>query len=104
MRIELVPNDDELAIVLRGDLAAILTFACGKRNPAFLEQKAVLEDLMGDVTVSGAQKRKKPSEGALWYRRDRWLRGQDLNLRPGYEAPATFGRNIQNAPEWARGL
>ncbi|MCC2612167.1 recombinase family protein [Neorhizobium petrolearium] len=32
-RIELVPNGDELAIVLRGDLAAILTFACGKKNP-----------------------------------------------------------------------
>ena len=59
-RIELVPNGDELAIVLRGDLAAILTFACGKKNPDFLEQTAVLEGLMGEAAVSGAQKRKKP--------------------------------------------
>lgn len=65
-RIELVPNGDELAVVLRGDLAAILTFACGKKNPAFLEQKAVLEELMGSGAISsGAPKRKKPQEGAL---------------------------------------
>ena len=37
-RIELVPDGEELAIVLRGDLAAILAFACGKKNPAFLEE------------------------------------------------------------------
>jgi hypothetical protein len=34
-RIELVPDGGELVIVLRGDLAAILTFAAGKKNPAF---------------------------------------------------------------------
>ncbi len=64
-RIELVPNGDELAIVLRGDLAAILTFACGKKNPDFLEQTVVLEELMGEAAVSGAQKRKKSRDGAL---------------------------------------
>jgi site-specific DNA recombinase len=42
-RIELVPNGEELAIVLRGDLAAILTFAAGRKNPSFLEQKAIIE-------------------------------------------------------------
>ncbi|RVH62715.1 recombinase family protein [Sinorhizobium meliloti] len=61
-RIELVPNGEELAIELRGDLAAILTFAAGKK-PAFLEQTAVIEDLIGQTAVSGAQKRKKPREG-----------------------------------------
>ncbi len=62
-RIELVPDCEELAIVLRGDLAAILTFACGKKDPAFLDQKAVLEDLIGKTAGSEAQKRKKPHNG-----------------------------------------
>ncbi|MFQ6163420.1 hypothetical protein ACLMJW_29060, partial [Sinorhizobium meliloti] len=62
-RIELVPNGEELAIVLRGDLAAILTFACGKKNPEFLGQRAVLEDLLGQTGVSEARKRKKPHDG-----------------------------------------
>lgn len=39
--IELVPNGERLGIVLRGDLAAILTFAAGAKNLAFLEEKAV---------------------------------------------------------------
>ncbi len=64
-RIELVPNGDELAIVLRGDLAAILRFACGKKNPDFLDETAALEELMGQGTASEAQKRKKPHDGGL---------------------------------------
>jgi hypothetical protein len=61
--IEPVPNDDELAIVLRGDLAAIRTFACGKKDPAFLDQAAVLKELMGEAAGSDVHKRKKPREG-----------------------------------------
>ncbi|NTJ29960.1 hypothetical protein G6K86_00005 [Agrobacterium rhizogenes] len=34
-------------IVLRGGLAAILTFASGKKKLAFLNEKAILEALMG---------------------------------------------------------
>ncbi|CDZ30549.1 Hypothetical protein, partial CDS, partial [Neorhizobium galegae bv. officinalis] len=34
-------------IVLRGNLAAILTFASGKRKPEFLNEKAIPEDLTG---------------------------------------------------------
>ncbi len=64
-RIDLVPDGAELVIVLRGDLAAILTFASGKRKPEFLNERALLEDLMGRADQSGAQKRKKPHEGAL---------------------------------------
>jgi site-specific DNA recombinase len=64
-RIELVPNGDELAIVLRGDLAAILRFACGKKNPDFMGETAALEELMGNATFSETQKRKKPHGGAL---------------------------------------
>ena len=57
-RIELVPNNDELVIVLRGDLAAILTFASGKKNPAFLAEKALLDALLSHVKEG--QKAKKP--------------------------------------------
>ncbi|RVI14551.1 recombinase family protein [Sinorhizobium meliloti] len=64
-RIELVPNGEELAIVLRGDLAAILTFACGKKNPNFLDETALLHELIGKSADSGAQKRKKPHGGGL---------------------------------------
>jgi site-specific DNA recombinase len=64
-RIELVPDGAELVIVLRGDLAAILTFASGKRKPEFLNERAILEDLMGRADQSGSQKRKKSHEGAL---------------------------------------
>ena len=51
-RIDLVPDGAELVIVLRGDLAAILTFASGKRKPEFLNERALLEDLMGRADQS----------------------------------------------------
>ncbi len=57
-RIELVSEGEELAIVLRGDLAAILTFASGKKNPDFLKEKALLDALLGHVKES--QNAKKP--------------------------------------------
>lgn len=57
--------DRLLAIVLRGDLAEILTFARRQKDPAFLEQKAVLEEPMGKTAVSEAQKRKKPRSGGF---------------------------------------
>jgi len=64
-RIELVPNGDELAIVLRGDLAAILTFASGKKNPDFLKEKQLLEGLLD--RAGKAQNHKKPRGGGfLW--------------------------------------
>ncbi|MCA2411308.1 recombinase family protein [Rhizobium leguminosarum] len=85
-RIELVPDGEELAIVLRGDLAAILTFACGKKNPAFLEEAAVLEDLMGP-------KRKKPLH-------DRGLVGSQGSLVAGKRNTRSLrnGTNEQGDP------
>jgi hypothetical protein len=59
-----VPDGAELVIVLRGDLAAILTFASGKRKPEFLNEKAILEELIGRAAAIEGQKRKKPHEGA----------------------------------------
>ena len=46
-RIDLIPDGAELVIVLRGDLAAILTFASGKRKPEFLNERAILDELLG---------------------------------------------------------
>ncbi|MCF1450863.1 MULTISPECIES: hypothetical protein [Rhizobium/Agrobacterium group] len=60
-RINLVPDGRQLVIVLRGDLAAILTSASGKKKPEFLNEKAILEDLMGRLAATEAQKRQKPS-------------------------------------------
>ncbi|MEN3148467.1 recombinase family protein [Neorhizobium sp. IRAMC:178] len=71
-RIDLVPDGAELVIVLRGDLAAILTFASGKKKPEFLNERAILEDLMGRTDQSGSQKRKKPRNGALFGSQE-WL-------------------------------
>lgn len=40
-QLTLVPAEDELAIVLRGDLAAILRFAANKKNPDVLSEAGV---------------------------------------------------------------
>lgn len=50
----LVPDQAELAIVLRGDLAAILLFAANKKNPTSF---------------------RKPGFWVPCFRRNRWLRG-----------------------------
>jgi len=47
-RIVLVPEDDKLAIVLRGDLAAILRFVAGRKNPAILSEMAVIDGMLAD--------------------------------------------------------
>ncbi len=50
-QVTLVPNGDELSIVLRGDLAAILTFASANKKPAFLSEAGVLGDLVSPGSV-----------------------------------------------------
>jgi hypothetical protein len=50
-QVTLVPDEDELAIVLRGDLAAILTFASANKRPAFLTEAGVLGDLISPASV-----------------------------------------------------
>ncbi|MCP3460428.1 hypothetical protein [Bradyrhizobium sp. CCGUVB23] len=44
--VTLVPDEAELAIVLRGDLAAILRFAANKKNPDVLSEAGVLSVLL----------------------------------------------------------
>jgi len=50
-RVDLVPEEGTLAIFLRGDLAAILRFVAGKKNPDFLSEVGVLDDLLSQASV-----------------------------------------------------
>ncbi|WP_112308630.1 recombinase family protein [Pseudogemmobacter bohemicus] len=45
-QVTLVPDNGELAIVLRGDLGAILRFAAGRKNPDFLSEAQALDNLL----------------------------------------------------------
>jgi site-specific DNA recombinase len=50
-QVTLVPTEDELAIVLRGDLAAILRFAANKKNPDVLSDAGVLDALLSQESL-----------------------------------------------------
>ncbi|GAB1714972.1 MAG: Recombinase [Nitrobacter sp.] len=50
-QVDLVPDGGTLAIVLRGDLAAILRFVAGKKNPDVLSEAGVLDDLLSQGSV-----------------------------------------------------
>ena len=93
-QVTLVPDAEELAIVLRGDLAAILRFAANKKNPDVLSEAGVLGALLSQESVvartrntryrrNGARKMQKAtlSDRLRLFRKNRWLRGLDLNLR-----------------------
>ena len=50
-QVTLMPDDGELAIVLRGDLGAILRFAAGKRDPDFLAEAEALDILLSQGSL-----------------------------------------------------
>ena len=50
-QVALVPEGSALSIVLRGDLAAILTFAANKKRPHFLSEAGLLGDLISPVSL-----------------------------------------------------
>nr|WP_283258560.1 zinc ribbon domain-containing protein [Pseudomonas sp. GX19020] len=55
-QITLMPDNGELAIVLRGDLGAILRFVAGKKNPDFLAEAEALDNLLSpEFLVAGAR-------------------------------------------------
>jgi site-specific DNA recombinase len=58
--IDLVPDGAGLVIVLRGDLAAILTFSSGKKQPGFIKERAILEDLLGRTGYRRTKTQKAP--------------------------------------------
>jgi site-specific DNA recombinase len=59
-QVTLIPNKKELGIVLRGDLAAMLTFAANKKNPDFLVDAGLLHDLIqpGSLAVVAGNSRR----------------------------------------------
>jgi hypothetical protein len=50
-RVTLLPDGNELGIVLRGDLAAILSFAAGKKQPDLLSETGLPGDLVSPGSV-----------------------------------------------------
>ena len=50
-RVTLLPDGNELRIVLRGDLAAILSFAAGKKKPDLLSEAGLPGDLVSPGSV-----------------------------------------------------
>jgi len=64
-QVTLVPEDGELAIVLRGDLGAILRFAAGRKDPDFLSEAEALDNLLGQMAVSRKPGRRNAKTSAL---------------------------------------
>lgn len=50
-QVTLMPDNEELAIILRGDLGAILRFAAGKKNPDFLSEAEALDNLLSQGSL-----------------------------------------------------
>ena len=64
-QVTLVPDNGELALVLRGDLAAILRFTAGKKNLDFLAEAEALDNLLSPVSlVAGRRNRRSLRKGA----------------------------------------
>ncbi len=63
-QVTLMPDNGELAIVLRGDLGAILRFAAGKKNPDFLAEAEALDNLLGASMASRKPVRKNAKTSA----------------------------------------
>ena len=64
-QVTLVPDNGELAIVLRGDLGAILRFTAGKKNPDFLAEAEALDNLLSQGSlVAGVRNRRSLRNGS----------------------------------------
>ena len=50
-QILLIPDEGKLAIALRGDLAAILTFASDKKKPGLLSEAGLSGDFLSPVSL-----------------------------------------------------
>jgi site-specific DNA recombinase len=50
-RVTLVPEEGLLSVVLRGDLAAMLRFAAGKKKPDLLSEVGLIGDLLSPTSM-----------------------------------------------------
>jgi site-specific DNA recombinase len=63
--VTLVADIGALAIILRGDLGAILRFAAGRKVPGFLSESEALDNLLSpDSLVAGTRNRRSLRSGA----------------------------------------
>ena len=64
-QVTLIPENGELATVLRGDLGAILRFAAGKKSPDFLTEAEALDNLLTPGSlVAGTGNRRSLRNGS----------------------------------------
>ena len=64
-QVTLVPDAEHLAIMLRGDLAAILRFAANKKNPDVLSEAGVLGALLSQKSlVAGTRNTRSRRNGS----------------------------------------
>ena len=59
-QVTLVPEAQGLAIILRGDLAAILRLAAGKKNPELLSEAGALQGLLSQRSPAAGKRNPRP--------------------------------------------
>ncbi|HWM82040.1 MAG TPA: recombinase family protein [Pseudolabrys sp.] len=95
-RVDLVPEGGTLAIILRGDLAAILRFVAGKKNPDVLSEVGVLDDLLSQASVVAGKRHTRSLRNGAG--------GPENGDSPGsVVAGGRITRSLQNGPENAKG-
>ncbi len=69
-QVTLVPEEAELAIVLRGDLVAIVRFAVNKKNPDVLSEAGVLGALLSQESLGAGTGFERAARARVRIRRD----------------------------------
>jgi site-specific DNA recombinase len=94
-QVTLVPVAKELAIVLRGDMAAILQFAESKKNPDFLSEAGALDGSLSQTPVvagtrnTRSPRNESPNANGAAFRAPSLVSQESLVAGAGFE-PAAF--------------